>query len=145
MLGSRPSPDEGGGSGNGDEGFGDGRELLVVAHEAAVLHDPGEGPFDHPPAPDHGKAHLFGAALHDLQDDVGPALGPAHEPTRIAAVHVSAFNEREASPRALQDAFGSIAVLDVGPVHLNREEPPVRVGQDVALAPFDLLARIIAL
>jgi hypothetical protein len=30
-------------------------------------------------------------------------------------------------------------------MHLNGEEPPVRIGQDVALAPFDLLARIEAL
>ena len=76
---------------------------------------------------------------------MGLPFRPAHQPPCIASVHVSARDEREASPRALQDAFGSISVLDVGPVHLNREQPPVRVGQDVALTPFDLLARIIAL
>ena len=101
--------------------------------------------FHHPPAGVNRKARLCGAALHHFQDDVGPLLGPAHEPTRIAPVHEGAFNEREERPRALQDAFGSIPVLDVGPVHLDGEQPPVRVGQDVALAPFDLLARIIAL
>jgi hypothetical protein len=55
------------------------------------------------------------------------------------------LNEGKARAGALQDALGSVPVLDVGPMHLDREEPPVRVGQDVALAPFDLLARIIAL
>src|SRR5215207_5534066 len=38
---SRPAPDEGGGSGDGDEGLSDCRDLFVVADEAAVLHDPG--------------------------------------------------------------------------------------------------------
>ncbi len=54
--------------------------------------------FDHPPAPDHGKAHLLGPALHDLQNDVRLSLGPAHQPTGIASVPVSAFNEGKASP-----------------------------------------------
>ena len=38
----------------------------------------------------------------------------------------------------------AITVLDVGGVDANGEEPAVRVGQDVALAPGDLLARVIA-
>src|SRR3954470_3845211 len=46
--------------------------------------------FHHPPAPDHRKARLLAAALHDFQDDVALVLGPAHEPTRIAAVHIRA-------------------------------------------------------
>ena len=142
---SRPSPDEGGGSGNGDEGLGDCRELFIIAHEAAVLHDPGKGPFHHPPAADHDKPRLTGLALDHLQEDMGPLPGPAHQPTRIAAVPVSEFDERKASPRTLQDALGSVPILDVGPVNLNREQPSVRIGQDVALAAFDLLTRIIAL
>jgi hypothetical protein len=76
---------------------------------------------------------------------VGPFLGPAHEPTRIAPVRVNAFDKRKARSRALQNAFGSVPILDVGPMDLDREKPPVRVGQDVTLAPFDLLARVIAL
>jgi hypothetical protein len=95
---SRPSPDEGGGSRDGDESLGNGCELFIVAHEPAVLYDPGEGPFDHPPAPDYGKARLFGAALHDLHKDVRLSLGPANQPTGIASVPVSAFNEGKASP-----------------------------------------------
>jgi hypothetical protein len=31
-------------------------ELLIVAHEAAVLDVPGEGPLHHPPAADDGEA-----------------------------------------------------------------------------------------
>ena len=76
---------------------------------------------------------------------MGPFLGPAYEPTRIAAVRVNVFDKGKARSGALQNAFGSVPVLDVGPVDLDGEKPPVRIGQDVALAPFDLLARVIAL
>ncbi len=118
--------------------------MLVVAHKAPVLHDPGKGPLYDPPAADHSEARLLGTALHDLQDDVGLVLGPARKPTRIAAVRVSALDKGKASPRALQDALGSIPVLDVGPMYRDGEQPSISVGQDVALAPFDLLGRIIA-
>jgi hypothetical protein len=72
-------------------------------------------------------------------------LGPAHEPTRIAAVRVNALDKRKAGSGALQNPFGSVPILNVGPMDLDREKPPIRVGQDVALAPFDLLARVVAL
>jgi len=39
---------------------------------------------------------------------------------------------------------GTIAVLDVRPLHFDREQPPIGIGQDVALARFVFLARIIA-
>jgi len=119
--------------------------LLIVSDETAVLHDPGEGPFPHPSAPDHRKAYLLSAALHDFQDDVGFVPGPGHEPTGVAAIHIGECDEREESPRALQDAFGSIPVLDVGPMDLDGEQSSVSVGQDVALAAFDLLGRVEAL
>jgi hypothetical protein len=51
-----PAPDECRSRGDGDEGFRDSGELLVVAGEPAVLDDPGEGPLDHPVAAQHLKA-----------------------------------------------------------------------------------------
>ena len=144
MSSGLPS-NEGSGGGDGDEGLGDCRELLVVAHEAPVLHDPGEGPFHHPPTRDHGKARLTRGALDHFQGNRGPLLGPTHEPTGIAPVCIGKLHERKASPRALQNPFGAVPILDVGPMDLNREQASVGVGQDVALAPFDPLARVIAL
>lgn len=43
-------PDEGGSCGDGDEGLGERGDLVVVAHEAAAFHDPGEGARDAPAA-----------------------------------------------------------------------------------------------
>jgi hypothetical protein len=56
--------------------------------------DPSEAPLDHPPAPDHGKACLIGAALDHLQNDVGPVFGPANEAASIAAVHVGTLDKQ---------------------------------------------------
>ena len=44
------------------------------------LHESRRGPFHHAPASDDGKTHLLGAALHDLQDNVGPGLDLARTP-----------------------------------------------------------------
>ena len=144
MSSGRP-PHEGSGSGDGDEGLGDWGELLVIAHKAPVFHDPGEGPFHPPPTRDHGEARLTRGALDHLQGNMGPCLGPAHGSTGIAPVRTGKRHEGKASPRALQHPFGSVAILDVGTRDLNREQASVGVGQDVALAPVDLLARVVAL
>jgi hypothetical protein len=51
-----------------------------------------------------------------------------HTATGIAAVYVSALDERKASPRALQDALGSISILDARSVHLDGEQSSIRIG-----------------
>ncbi len=44
----------------------------------------------------------------------------------------------------LEDILGAVAVLDIGGVDLNGEQASVGVGQNVAFASFDLLARVVA-
>lgn len=73
--------------------FGDGGELLVVADEASVLEDPGEGPLDHPAPRHHLEAFDVGAAADDLQGDVGLFGGPMNEATGVAAIGKDAGDE----------------------------------------------------
>lgn len=47
-------------------------------------------------------------------------------------------------PAALDEVRCAIAILDIGGVDQGVEQVAGRVGRDVALAPFDLLARVIA-
>lgn len=119
--------------------------MLIVADEASVLEDPGEGPLDHPAPRQHLEALGVGAAANDLEGDMRLVGGPLHEATGIAAIGEDAFDERVALARALERQLAAIAVLHVGGMDANREEPAIGVGQDVALASGDLLARIIAL
>jgi len=141
---SCPAPDEGGARGDGDERLGDGGELLIIAGEATVLDDPGEGALDHPAAAQHLKALGGRAALDDLDDDVGFVLCPPHQPTGVAAVGEGECDEGISGAGRLQHQFAAVAILDVGGVNLHSEETTVGIGQDMALAAFDLLARVVA-
>lgn len=49
-----------------DHGFGPVREGLVVAGQAAVMHEPAEGPLDNPTPRNHLEALLGGIAASDF-------------------------------------------------------------------------------
>ena len=119
-------------------------ELFVVADEAAVLDDPGERPFDDPAAWQDLEALRRGVAAYDLQGDVRLLLGPVDQAPGIAAISEGMLYERVSGSRALQYALSPVAVLDIGAVDVDREQPTIGVGQDVALAAPYLLARIVA-
>jgi hypothetical protein len=51
---------------------------------------------------------------------------------------------REAFAHSLEDIDGTVAVLNVGGVDKDGDEKAAGVCQDVALAAFDLLSRVIA-
>jgi hypothetical protein len=119
-------------------------ELFVVADEAAVLDDPGERPFDDPAAWQDLKALRRSVTAYDLEGDVRPLLGPVDQAPGIAAIGEGMLYERVSGPGALQHALGPVAILDVGAVDMDGEQPTIGVGQDVALAAPYLLARIVA-
>ena len=84
------------------------------------------------------------AAADDLERDVGLVGSPVHEPTGIATVGEDANDKGEALAGRLERQLTAVAVLDIGAVDADGEEATIGVGQDVALAPGDLLARVIA-
>lgn len=145
MRVSWPASDKRRGGGDDDEGLSDGGELFVVAHEAAVLDDPGEGALDDPSAAEHLEALGTGSPAHDLNDDMCLVLRPFDQPAGISAIGESMFDEGVASTGGLEYGLAAITVLDASGMDLDREQPAVGVGQDMALAPFDLLARVVTL
>ena len=119
-------------------------ELFVVADEAAVLDDPGERSFDDPAAWQDLKALRRSVTAYDLEGDVRPLLGPVDQAPGITAIGEGMLYERVSGPGALQHALGPVAILDVGAMDMDGEQPTIGVGQDVALAAPDLLARVVA-
>jgi hypothetical protein len=118
--------------------------LLVVSDEAAAFHDPGESALHHPaPAEDDEAFHPRHAA-DDFKDDMGLVPRPGDQLAGVAAVGEDALDEGETPPGPLEDALRPVAVLDVGAVDLDREQPAVGVGQNVPLAPVDALSGVIA-
>jgi len=62
----------------------------------------------------------------------------------VSAIGPDVPNEGEEGARHLQQRAAGIAVLDAGWMGFDKQRPPIRVDQGVALAAFDLLAGIIA-
>ena len=75
---------------------------------------------------------------------MGLALRPGDQLAGIAAVCEDALDEGETPPGSLQDALRPVAILNVGAVDLDREQPAVGVGQNVPLAAVDALSGVIA-
>jgi hypothetical protein len=76
---------------------------------------------------------------------VGLVLRPGDQPSSIAAVGEDMLDEGEAPSGPLQYALRAVAVLEVGSMDLDYEQPAVGVGQNVPLAAVDPLSGVIAL
>lgn len=109
---SWPPPDEGCAC-RDDVGFRDRRELLVVASEAAVLHDLGECLLHHPEPWQNLEILGSRVATDDLQKDMSLVFCPFDEATGIDSVGIGTLHEGEAGPRALQHALVAVAILYV--------------------------------
>ena len=117
---------------------------LVVASKSPVSADPGERPFNNPTLREHHKAVPV-AAAHDLERPcASPSHGGFHLPALVARIPDDALDEGKGPSGLPQQGLCSIAILHAGGVNDDRQEQPKRVGQDVALAAGDLLARVIA-
>ncbi len=125
-----------------DQGFSDGGELLVVPDEPPALHDPREGAFDDPAPFDDDEAFRPWHAAYDFQHQIGLVLGPDDQLSGITAVRKDPLDEGIEAARVLQQAFGAVAILHIGTMHLDPQQPAVGVGQDMALAAVDFLARV---
>lgn len=117
---------------------------LEVATEAAVAADPSDGALDNPTLRQHDKAMAV-AAAHDLDLPVaGAGDGGSHLRPLISSVADDALDEGEQSARLAQQWLGTVAVLHIGGMHDHAEQQAKRVGQDMTLAPDNLLARVVA-
>lgn len=93
---------------------------------------------------DDDKALHPGPAADDLEGDMGLVLRPGDQPSSVAAVGEDALHKGKAPTGSLQDALRPLAVLDVGAVDLDREQPAVGIRQNMTLAPVDALSGVIA-
>ena len=119
--------------------------MFVVPDESSALHDPSEGSLDDPAATQEDEAGHEGQAADDLDGDVGLVLRPIDKLSGVATVCEDVLNEWKAGAGTLEHTLCAITILNVSAVNLDGEEPPVCIGQDMALASRDLLARGVAL
>ena len=121
-----------------------GGEVLEVAGEPAVTADPGEGALDDPALGLDNKAAAAIGALYDRYALVaGAAGGLPDTPPLVSGVGEDRRDEGKAPPHRFgQDERRAVAVLKARRMDHGSEQKALVVGEDVALDPLDLLARI---
>jgi hypothetical protein len=118
---------------------------FVVAHQAAVPTDPGEGAFDDPALGQNLEAVQIGA-LDDFQmPGAGARDARGHARSPISAIGVDALDEGEAASGLAQELVRAVAVLDVGGMDDDIQQEAERIDENVPLAAERFLARIVAL
>ena len=117
---------------------------LVVTRKATAAADPGQGPLNDPSLREDDKPVPV-TATHDLEFPcAGSGDDGLHLATLIACVGDDALDERKTLSSLPQQRLGPVSILHAGRMDTDGQEQAQRVGQDVALAAQDLLARVIA-
>jgi hypothetical protein len=88
----------------------------------------------------NSEADLIGVLAHDLDRD---QRGLGELVAGISAVGEDPLDEREDAPRDSHKRSATIAILDARRMRFEHEATPVRVDERMALAPVDVLARIV--
>src|SRR5712691_1941440 len=118
---------------------------LKVPRQPPIAAKPGEGPLDHPASGQYLKTFGLVGSLDDLQHPL-PAPGKRclQLLPRVGAIGKDMAQPREEIADRGQQIGRTVSILDVGGVHLRANQMTAGIGNDVALATIDLLARIIA-
>src|ERR1700730_7807678 len=115
--------------GEPDEGGDGARISLEITRQAAIAANPGQGSFDDREPPTAGA---------------GSGLRGAW--SLIAGIGEDPLDEGEEAARApIENQPRPVAVLNIAGMDGDVQQKAKRIDQDVALAPGDLLARIVAL
>ncbi len=113
--------------------------------KAPVPAEPCEGALDDPAAGQHLEAFGLVGALDDIERPRADLAERVPElVTGIAAVGEQVAQPWEAVDDPGQHQRRSIAILDIGRMDHGMNQVALGIGQDMALAALDLLARVIA-
>ena len=132
--------------GEPDEGGNGARVSLEVTCQAAIAADPGQGSFDDPALGQDNEFVQF-VALDDLEHPTtGAGSRSRGARSLIAGIGEDALDEGEKAAGApIENQPRPVAVLNIAGMDDDVQQKAKRIDQDVALAPGDLLARIVAL
>ena len=106
--------------------------------------EPAKRAFDDPTPLQHVKALGVPGTFHDHQRPLQLGRHPRNELASVSPVSPDELQAREAGDQRRQNRFGPVAVLDPRRVHQHHEEQPEDIDHDMALAPAEALAAVIA-
>ena len=118
---------------------------LVIAVESAVAAEPAEGALHDPTSRKHLEPVEVGA-FHDFDHAAPEFPGAVDQGPGLAAVgpEVADAPARRAGKERGEQLPGPIAILDVRGQDHHEEDEAKGVHQEMALAPIDLLAGVVA-
>ena len=106
--------------------------------------EPADGAF-HDPAPLHDLKSLgVPRAFHNDEGPLQHRRDPRDELAGVPPIGPDQCQSRQAGDECPEHLFGPITILDPGRMHHHDEEQPQDIDDDVALAPADALAAVIA-
>jgi hypothetical protein len=132
--------------GEPDEGGDGARISLEIARQAAIAANPGQGSFDDPALGQDDELVQLVALDDRKHPTAGAGSGLRGAWSLIAGIGEDPLDEGEKAARApIENQPRPVAVLNIAGMDDDVQQKAKRIDQDVALAPGDLLARIVAL
>jgi len=127
-----------------DESASGACKTFIVAGEAAASAEPSECALDDPATRQNLEAAGGIGAFNDLKAPDAWISEQRVEPfAEIGAIGPNQPEPRIEAAQAVEHDKGAITVLDIGRMDNRLQYEALRIDEDVALAPFDLLARVI--
>ena len=120
------------------------RQGLQVFTEPPRAIEPAKRAFDHPTPLHHLKALGVPGALHHHEGALQDRRHPRDELAGVPPIGPDQCQSRQAGDECPEHLFGPITVLDPRRMHDDNQEQPEDIDDDVALAPADALAAVIA-
>jgi hypothetical protein len=120
------------------------RQGLEVFTQPPRAIEPAKGAFDDPAPLHHLKALGVPGAFHDHEAPLQHGRDPGDELARVPAIGPDQLQSREAGDQRRQHLFGAIPVLDPRRMYHHDQQETEDIDDDVALAPTEALAAVIA-
>jgi hypothetical protein len=130
--------------GNSDPCLSGFRQGFEICTEPPRAIEPAEGAFHNPAPLQDLKTFSVPRTFHDHESPSPARRDPRNELARIPPIRPEQLESREASDQCRQDRFGAITVLDAGRMDYHDQQETEDIDHNVALAPADALAAVIA-
>jgi len=116
--------------------------VFVILAQPPVMAQPAERALDYPAMRHNRKA--FGRLFDNLDDPREGQQRPLDKLSGIATVRPNQLQSRISVAHPFERQPPAVAVLNVSGMHHRRQDQSQGVDHDVALAPGDLFARVVA-
>lgn len=116
---------------------------LVVAYQASPPHEPAESALDHPAVGLHDKSFLSSQPPYHLDGEIHER-GLVHQgPAVIGGISEQVLHPRPALLQGIQNHLSAGRIGYVCHRQVHRQQPTIRIDRYVALAPANLLVRVV--